>query len=80
MGNRLFCNRGKSMRVTDCRALLIWLWVAAGTVAIVPRAAASGDAPQWMHALVGAPLSAYDEKTNAVLLYSERHGSVAGQD
>ena len=80
MGNRLFCNRGKSMRVTDCRALLIWLWVAAGTVAIVPRAAASGDAPQWMHALVGAPLSAYDEKTNAVLLYSDTNVTVLSQD
>ncbi|MGB8474540.1 MAG: DUF3857 and transglutaminase domain-containing protein, partial [Candidatus Acidiferrum sp.] len=27
--------------------------------------------PQWMHALVNAPLPAHDEKTDAVLLYSE---------
>jgi hypothetical protein len=36
----------------------------------VPRATA-GDAPAWMHAQVNAPLPAHDEKTNAVLLYSE---------
>ena len=37
-----------------------------------PRAGA-GDkpAPDWMHALVNAPLPAHDEKTAAVLLYSE---------
>jgi Domain of Unknown Function with PDB structure (DUF3857)/Transglutaminase-like superfamily len=35
--------------------------------------AAAGDkhAPDWMHALVNAPLPAHDEKTEAVLLYSE---------
>src|SRR5690242_4315177 len=33
--------------------------------------ARAGDAPQWMHALVNAPLPEHDEKTNAVLLYSE---------
>ena len=33
--------------------------------------ARASDAPQWMHALVNAPLPEHDEKTNAVLLYSE---------
>ena len=33
--------------------------------------ARAGDAPQWMHALVSVPLPAHDEKTNAILLYSE---------
>jgi hypothetical protein len=37
----------------------------------VPREARSGDAPGWMHALVGAPVPEHDEKTDAVLLYSE---------
>ncbi len=36
----------------------------------VPSAYA-GDAPAWLHALVNAPLPAHDEKTDAVLLYSE---------
>jgi transglutaminase-like putative cysteine protease len=34
-------------------------------------AARAGDAPSWMHALVNVPLPAHDEKTDAVLLYSE---------
>ena len=36
----------------------------------VPCASAA-DAPSWMHALVNAPLPPHDEKTDAVLLYSE---------
>ncbi len=46
----------------------------------VPLAAASGDAPQWMHALVGAKLPSYDEKTDAVLLYSETNVTVLSAD
>src|SRR5215469_14632453 len=38
-------------------------------IASVP--AEAGDAPQWMHALANVPLPAHDEKTDAVLLYSE---------
>jgi hypothetical protein len=34
-------------------------------------AARAGDAPAWMHSLVNASLPKYDEKTDAVLLYSE---------
>ena len=32
---------------------------------------ARADAPAWMHAAANAPLPTYDEKTNAVLVYSE---------
>jgi len=39
-------------------------------LAAVP-AARCGDAPQWMHAVANAALPAHDEKTNAILLYSE---------
>ncbi|HXJ07302.1 MAG TPA: DUF3857 and transglutaminase domain-containing protein [Candidatus Acidoferrum sp.] len=38
---------------------------------LAPRALSAADAPQWMHALVNAPLPPHDEKTDAVLLYSE---------
>jgi len=31
----------------------------------------AGDAPQWMHALTNAPLPNHDDKTDAVLLFSE---------
>ncbi|MGC2803976.1 MAG: DUF3857 and transglutaminase domain-containing protein [Candidatus Acidiferrum sp.] len=42
------------------------------------RTARANDAPQWMHALVNAPLPAHDEKTDAVLLYSEDILNVQG--
>jgi len=43
-------------------------------------AAWAGDAPAWMHSLVNAPLPAHDEKTDAVLLYSETNVSVISTD
>ncbi len=60
------------------RALLI-LWLAVGAVSLVPRAEA-GDAPPWMHTLVGVSLPSYDEKTDAVLLYSETNLTVLSVD
>jgi Domain of Unknown Function with PDB structure (DUF3857)/Transglutaminase-like superfamily len=80
MGCRLLSSQGKSRRAIKRRALLFLFWVAASVVGRVPRAAASGDAPQWMHALVGVTLPAYDEKTNAVLLYSETNVTVLSVD
>jgi hypothetical protein len=44
------------------------------------QTAIAGDAPGWMHALVNAPLPAHDEKTDAVLLYSERTVTVLSTD
>jgi Domain of Unknown Function with PDB structure (DUF3857)/Transglutaminase-like superfamily len=54
--------------------------MAACILAWAPRAAAGGDAPPWMHALVNAPLPSYDEKTDAVLLYSETNVTVVSTD
>src|ERR1043166_7799108 len=42
--------------------------------------AGDATAPQWMHALVNAPLPAHDEKTDAVLLYSETNVTVLSTD
>jgi Domain of Unknown Function with PDB structure (DUF3857)/Transglutaminase-like superfamily len=42
--------------------------------------AKAGDAPGWMHALVNAPVPAHDERTDAVLLYSERNVNVQSAD
>lgn len=42
--------------------------------------AMAADAPGWMHALVSAPLPAHDEKTDVVLLYSERTVIVQSAD
>src|SRR6202030_856773 len=40
-------------------------------LAFAPRPAFAADAPAWMHALTSAPLPPHDEKTDAILLYSE---------
>src|SRR6266436_432787 len=47
---------------------------------VAVRPAVAGDAPAWMHALVSAPLPAHDEKTDVVLLYSERIVTVQSAD
>ena len=67
-------------RETGWPSPLLFFCVAAFLLGGVPQAAASGDAPQWMHALVGVPLPAYDEKTDAVLLYSETNVTVLSAD
>lgn len=48
-------------------ALLVFLVVSASAIPV----ANAGDAPAWMHAVANAPLPPHDEKTEAVLLYSE---------
>ena len=71
------------MRVTNGKFLPTMfsfaICVAVIVVVIAPRAVA-GDAPQWMHALVGATLPSYDAKTDAVLLYSETNVTVLSVD
>ena len=62
------------------RASIIVVCIAVCVLAMVPRAAASSDAPQWMHALVGVKLPSYDDKTDAVLLYSETNVTVLSRD
>lgn len=56
----------------------ILLFAASIFVTISP--AVAGDAPQWMHAVANAPLPDHDEKTDAVLLYSERIENVQSID
>jgi hypothetical protein len=73
MKNRSFSNLALPQPKTKCPCLS----AAAGALmfllllALAPRPAAAGDAPAWMHALTSAPLPPHDEKTDAVLLYSE---------
>src|SRR5713226_2959350 len=71
MNSKSYCNPEGSRLAINARRTARF---AAGLIfcaltAVVP--ARAGDAPQWMHTLVNAPLPAHDEKTNAVLLYSE---------
>jgi hypothetical protein len=51
-----------------------------GLVALSPTSAIAGDAPAWMRALVSAPLPEHDDKTDAVLLYSQTTISVQSTD
>ena len=79
MTNKSYCNRGPQMPATKTRLCFVAVLVLAGMFGCAQRALAA-DAPQWMHALVNAPLPAYDEKTNAVLLYSETNVTVISAD
>ncbi len=80
MTNRSYCNLGPRPLAIDGRSLLLAGCSLACLLVCVPRAAAGGDAPQWMHALVNASLPSYDEKTDAVLLYSETNVTVVSTD
>jgi hypothetical protein len=75
MTNRLSCNlpQRPTKRFIARGAFAFCLFIC------VPRSSA-GDAPQWMHALVSAPIPAHDEKTDAVVLYSEINVSVQSED
>ena len=51
-----------------------------GTILGLSPNAIAGDAPGWMHGVANAPLPAHDEKTDAVLLYSEQIVTVQSED
>jgi Domain of Unknown Function with PDB structure (DUF3857)/Transglutaminase-like superfamily len=83
MNSKLFCNPAEPRPATKRRVLPVRfcavLCAFACLLGYAPVAAA-GDAPQWMHALVTVPLPAHDEKTDAVLLYSETNVTVVSAD
>src|SRR2546423_441533 len=78
MMNKSFCNRALLQRTINPAALAV-IAIVTGALC-VPQALAGGDAPQWMHALVGVSLPVYDENTDAVLLYSETNVMVLSAD
>jgi hypothetical protein len=80
MSNKSYCSPVARPRATRQPAFALTLWIAAAILFCVPRAMAGGDAPQWMHSLVNLPLPAYDDKTDAVLLYSETNVTVISTD
>jgi len=80
MKSRLCCNPEPPARVTSLPARRFLLCIAGCVLFCVPQAFAGGDAPPWMHALTNVPLPAYDEKTEAVLLYSETNVTVISTD
>src|SRR6267378_2798331 len=80
MNSRSSCSPAQRRRVIEIQRILIFfIFCVMGCLAGAPRSAA-GDAPGWMHALVNVPLPAHDEKTDVVLLYSERIVTVQSAD
>ncbi len=85
MNNRLYCCRARRLPATNGASARLQFWMAlfvcVWMMGYAPRATAGdASAPQWMHALVNTPLPAHDEKTDAVLLYSETNVSVYSAD
>jgi len=80
MRNRSFCSRVCRAQAIDKRALL-WFFVAAvGLLMCAPRLAIAGEAPPWMHSLTTISLPSYDERTDAVLVYSATDVTVQAAD
>ena len=71
MTNKSCCNRwGPPAEIKGARCGLRVIGLFFFLIVVVP-AARCGDAPRWMHAVANAVLPEHDEKTNAILLYSE---------
>jgi len=76
MNNRSCCNPQMQRRATKNFGLL----QLAGFVLLACATCRAGDAPQWLHAQSNVTLPAYDDKTDAVLLYSETEVTVVSVD
>jgi hypothetical protein len=76
MSNKLCCSPCRRRFTGRQTTLLV------GTIVMLSCAplALAADAPPWMHALVNVPLPTYDEKTDAVLLYSDTNVTVLSAD
>ncbi|HLJ88232.1 MAG TPA: DUF3857 and transglutaminase domain-containing protein [Candidatus Angelobacter sp.] len=80
MRNRFSYSQPQPVRAIDFRVVLVFFWSVVGLLFYVPRAAADGEAPAWMKSVAAASIPSYDEKTNAVLLYSETNLTVLSVD
>src|SRR5438270_72852 len=78
MKNRLLCNPVDQLPAIK-RCLRACLYGGLCLLVCISPALA-GDAPSWMHAAASAPLPAHDDKTDAVLLYSEHGVTVQSLD
>src|SRR5215470_14742300 len=78
MNNKLSCNRLAFLPGIEKREWMAALAALTFSFFALSAASRAGDAPQWMHALVNAPLPEHDEKTNAVLLLAEDTFTVQG--
>jgi Domain of Unknown Function with PDB structure (DUF3857)/Transglutaminase-like superfamily len=77
MKSKSCCSRRLRERAINMTRKAVWFAAALCMGwAFAPAGARAADAPQWMHALVNAPLPPHDEKTDAVLMYYEEILSV----
>jgi Domain of Unknown Function with PDB structure (DUF3857)/Transglutaminase-like superfamily len=78
MTNRWFWNRLARPPASSSQLAVLLL----SAVILIPGGYlfAGSDAPQWMHAVANVPLPAYDDRTDAVLLYSETDVTVVSAD
>src|SRR5258708_39986845 len=79
MKNKFFCSRAPRRQAISMRTFSTATALLACVLGYVSGAHA-GDAPPWMHAVINAPLPPHDEKTDAVLLYSETNVNVISAD
>jgi Domain of Unknown Function with PDB structure (DUF3857)/Transglutaminase-like superfamily len=79
MRNRWFWNRSGRLPAISPPVAALLLGIA---IILLPGGAAfaGSDAPPWMHAAANAPLPAYDDRTDAVLLYAETNVTVVSSD
>jgi len=75
MNNRSYYNLVRQPQAIKRRLLLIVIGSFA-LIATCSQRAIAGNAPLWVHAVATAPLPDHDERTDAVLLYSERNVTV----
>jgi hypothetical protein len=72
MNSKSFCSLQQRLQATKSVRGGAWIAVLLVFCTVgAPSRAHAADAPQWMHALVNAPLPPHDEKTDAILMYSE---------
>ena len=75
MKGKLCFRRAMRRLATDSHLFLIL-----AVAIILSSQARAGDAPSWMHSLVSVPLPEHNEKTDAVVLYSETNVTVLSVD
>lgn len=80
MTNKLCCSQLRRVPANNRRTALVLFWAFICLVVCAPPLTAFDDAPSWMHALTSVPLPAHDEKTDAVLLYSDTSVNVLSAD
>lgn len=80
MKNRLYCNRMRLLQATKQNFYLSMIGLGLCLAVCGPLPAFASDAPAWMHALTNAPVPAHDEKTDAVILYSQTDVTVVAVD